>query len=170
LIFDTSPLIFLAKSNWLGRVLQVERAYTTIFTVDEIKEPLRLGISLEEVRAKDIERVLKAVEEGEIVVREVDEEEVKALAERWRRGRGEVATYLLQKTCEECGVIVLANERAEAKLREEGANVIDLVDLGYVLVDRGAIKVEETIDFLLAIQRAGYRTRRVSRLISRLRP
>jgi len=167
MIFDTSPLIFLAKSNWFERVLRVEKAYTTAFTVAEVKEPLRLEVSLEEVKGADIQRILKAVKKGKIVVKDVDEGEVKTLAERWRRGKGEVAAYLLQKRCSEYGVIVLANERAEAKLREEKANVIDLADLGYILVDKGVIKPEEVVDFIGAIQEAGYRTRRVSRMLSR---
>jgi len=170
MIFDTSPLIFLAKSNWLKRVLGVEKTYTTVFTMAEVEEPLRLGVSLEEIKGADVQRILKAVKERKIVVKDVDEGEVKILAGRWRRGKGEVAAYLLQKRCSGCGVIVLANERAEAKLREEKANVIDLIDLGYLLVNKGVIKPEEVVDFIIAIQKAGYRTRRVSRMLSRLQP
>jgi len=59
-------------------------------------------------------------------------------------------------------LLIVADRKAERKLKSIGINVIDIVDVGFEAATKGVINIK---DFAKAISKAGYRTERVEQIL-----
>ena len=155
-IVNASPLIFLAKAELLEvlRVLFVT-VYTTKEIMKEVERPLKLGIEAPEVLT------IKAANWINVVELEAEEKEkAKKLADRLGIALGEAeAAVLYQRGFD---LLIVADRKAERKLKGIGINVVDLINVGFEAATKGVIGIK---DFANAIWKAGYRTERVEGIL-----
>jgi len=155
-IVNASPLIFLAKSGLLDIIKQLfTEVYTTQGIMDEVEKPLKFGVEALEVS------VIKAVNWINVVkLKAKEKQDAKKLAAHLGIALGEAeAAVLYQRGFD---LLIVADRKAERKLREIGLNVTDLVTVGFKAATKGLIDIK---DFANAIWKAGYRTERVERIL-----
>ena len=155
-IVNASPLIFLAKAG----LLEILKAlFTTVYTTDEImkevEKPLKLGIEAPEALTIKAANWINVVE-----LKAEEKEETRTLADRLGIALGEAeAAMLYQRGFD---LLIVADRKAERKLKGVGINVVDLINVGFEAATKGVIDIK---DFANAIWKAGYRTERVERIL-----
>lgn len=149
---NAAPLIFLAKAGLLDLL---EKLYGTVTTtrgvMDEIERPLKMGLP-----AREIPRITGAKWLQVVELPPKEAEAAKALAGSLNVSLGEAEVGVLSRRGFD--VLVVADRRAQRKLREEGVPAIDLLDAGYEAALAGLIEIQE---FAKRIWDVGYRTERV---------
>ena len=119
-IVNASPLIFLAKAGLL-EILKVlfTNAYTTREIMKEVERPLKLGIEAPEVSMIKATNWINVIE-----LKAEEKEETRKLADRLGIALGEAgAATLYQRGFD---LLIVADRKAERKLRDIGINVVDL--------------------------------------------
>lgn len=149
---NAAPLIFLAKAGLLD---VLGRLYGTVTTtrgvMDEIEKPLKMGLPAREIPLITRAKWLRVVE-----LQPKEEEAAEALARKLGVSLGEAEVGVLCR--KGFDVLVVADRRAQRKLREEGVPAIDLLDAGYEAALAGLVEIQE---FAQKLWDAGYRTERV---------
>lgn len=155
-IVNASPLIFLAKAGLLEvlRVLFVT-IHTTKEIMEEVERPLKLGIEALEVLTIKAANWINVVE-----LEAAEKEDAKKLADRLGIALAEAeAAVLYQRGFD---LVIVADRKAERKLKSIGINVVDLINVGFEAATKGVINIK---DFANAIWKAGYRTERVEGIL-----
>jgi len=154
---NTSPLIFLAKAELLYILKELfGTTYTTKSVMDEIKRPLQLGYEAPEIKAIEKLKWIKVIELNG------DEKRLaEKIAQELKLSKGEVEVAILYKKMK-LGLMILADRFAEKRLKSIGINTEDIIDIGFEAARRGLIDIR---DFLQKIWYAGYKTKRLRRIL-----
>lgn len=156
-VINASPQIFLAKAGMLHVLKDLyDEVHTTKGIAEEIERPLKQGLQAPEVKA--IKNAKWIVSKGLL---EEENEKAEKLAQMLRIGRGEAEAAILYKRGYD--LVIVADRRAERKLKSERINAIDVVDVGFDAASKEIVKLK---DFAKSIWEAGYRTERVEKLLS----
>ena len=125
--------------------------------MDEVEKPLRLGIV-----SPEISSIMKADWIRVVKLKWKDELTARNLSARLGIARGEAGVAVLYQELK-ADLLIVADRRAERKLRAIGINVMDVLDIGFEAARKGLIDIKE---FAKALWIAGYRTERVERVLS----
>lgn len=156
-VINASPQIFLAKAGMLHILKDLyDEVHTTKGIVEEIERPLKLGLQAPEAIAIKNAKWIVSKE-----LSEEEKEKTEKLAQKLRIGRGEAEAAVLYERGYD--LVIVADRRAERKLKGERINAIDLVDVGFDAASKEIVKLK---DFANSIWKAGYRTERVEKLLS----
>jgi len=145
---DAAVLIFLAKASLLE---VLKKLYRRVYISDEVLREVLQGVTSEK------EAIVEKVGDWIIEVKvNKSEEELERASRPLGLDAGEYSLALIYKSGD---VIILANGRAERKIRENfGSLVKDILEIGYEASSAGIVDIKQ---FTQAIYRVGYRTRRV---------
>lgn len=158
-IVDTSPIIFSAKATLINLLKRMYKyLYVTPVILKEIKKPIELGYDAPEVELIEKTGILKI---SDITAK--DMMEAKKLAIKHNIGSGEADATMLFKSGGYNAVIV-ADRKAEKKLREVGVNAVDIVNIGREASEKKLINVRT---FAQKLYDAHYRTEAVKELLGR---
>lgn len=149
---DAAVLIFLAKANLLE---VLKKLYGRVYISDEVLREVLRGVTPEK------EAIVKRVGTWIIEVKtNKSEEELEGESKPLGLDPGEYSLALIYKTDD---VIILANGRAERKIKENFRCLVkDILEVGREASSASIINMKQ---FAEAIYRAGYRTRRVRRIL-----
>jgi predicted nucleic acid-binding protein len=125
----------------------------------EIEKPIKMGYKASEV---DLIELAKIIETEELSAKEIVE--AKKISKKHNIGTGEAEAAILFKRGNFDAVIV-ADIRAERKLRELKVNALDLVDVSFVVAKRGIMNPREFAKKLY--EKAHYRTQRIRDILGR---
>jgi len=160
LIADASPLIFLAKAGLLDALKGTfKKVYLTDYILKEIEKPIEMGFEAPEVRllhSKNIMCIEKFTAKDIL--------DAKKLSKELNIGIGEAEAAILFKRDGFTAVLV-ADRRAQRKLKEIGVNTIDLIDLAFEVAKRGIMNPRQ---FALKLwDQAHFRSERVKDILGR---
>lgn len=156
-IINASPQIFLARAGLLNILKELYgKVYTTTGILKEIEKPIELGISATEVQVIRDAKWIEAIE-----LTEEEKNEAKKLTKKLNIGKGEAEAGVLYKRGYD--LIIVADRRAERKLKGQKINVIDIVDVGFETASKEVVDLK---NFAKAVWRAGYKTERIERILS----
>lgn len=159
-VFDASPLIFIAKADMLGLVERVYRkVYLSSYILAEIRRPLELGYSAPEIDKIEKAKIVKIVD---ISVKEIME--AKKIANDNNIGMGEAQAIVLFKSGMYENVVV-ADIRAQRKMKALKVDALDLVDLGFLVAKRGFMNPRQFAKNLY--EKAHYRTQRIRDILGK---
>ena len=160
IICDASPLIFIAKADLLPTFKKVYgKVFITAFVMKEIMRPLELKFDAPEID-KITKSKISCIEN--LLPKEIIE--AKKIAAANGVGKGEAESAVLFKRGGYDTVIV-ADVRAQRKLREMGVYAVDLVDVGFYLAKRNIMNPR--VFALRLYETAHYRSQRVRDLLGR---
>jgi len=146
-LVDAAVLIFLAKAKLL-EVLR--KLYGRVYVSDEVLREVLRGVTEREAIVEKL---------GDWIIEiKVDKRGEELEVESGRLGL-DPGEYSLTLICRKGDAIILANGRAERKIRENfGCLIKDILEVGREASLAGIVDLKV---FAEAIYRAGYRTRRV---------
>jgi len=159
-IVDAAPLIFMAKADLLGALKRLyKKVFVTTYIMVEVERPIKMGYKAPEV---DLIKSAEIVEIKDLTAKEIVE--VKKISKEYNIGTGEAeATVLFKRGSFD--VVIVADIRAQRKLRELRVNALDLVDVGFVVAKRGIMNPREFAKRLY--EKAHYRTQRIRDILGR---
>lgn len=132
-IFDASPLIFMAKADMLSLIKKMyKKVFLSSYIMSEIEKPIELGYrapEVDEIKKSDVVNIL------EISVKEVMQ------------------------------AVIVADARAQRKMKELKVAALDLVDFSFLVAKRGFMNPREFAKRLY--DRAHYRTQRIRDILGK---
>lgn len=160
LIVDASPLIFLAKAGLIDALKRAfKRVYLTPYILTEIEKPIKMGFEAPEVELIKSKNI--------IFIEEISAKEItdaKKLAAKLNVGIGESEAAMLFKRGHFIAVLV-ADRRAQRKMKEIGVNTMDLIDLAFEVAEKGIMNPRQ---FALKLwDHAHFRSERVKNILGR---
>jgi len=160
LIADASPLIFLAKGGLLNALEKVcKKVYVTKWIMIEIEKPIEMKIKAPEIEMIKSRKIL--------CVEPLDAKEVmnaKKLAEKLNIGMGEAEAAILFKRGHYDSILV-ADDRAQKKMKEIGISTIDPIDLAFAVAETHFMNPRQ---FALKLwNQAHFRSERVRNLLGK---
>jgi len=157
-IMDTSPLIFIAKAgliNFLKRCYR--KVYVTRSVIREFEAPRLAGFKAPEI---DVIKNSGILAKADLTAKQI--QLAKKLSKSKNIGIGEAESGILFKSGGYENVIV-ADERARRKLKEEGIEAVDLVDFGYVVAQKRWMNIRVFAQKLY--EKGHYRTQRIRNIL-----
>ncbi len=159
-IIDASPLIFVAKADILGVLKKMYKKVTlTKLIMNEIQKPLELGYKAPEV---DLIKSFNVIEIEELTAKEIVEAQKISVRNNIGSGESEAAVLFKRGGFD---LVIVADIRAQRKLRELDVNVLDLVDVGFEAARRGIMNPREFAKRLY--EKGHYRTQRIKDILGR---
>ncbi len=161
-ILDASPLIFIAKAGLIRELRKLSKEFfITDFVKKEIDWPKTHGIKAPELKAIYSLKRLKIVR-----LNAKEMQKVNKLRNKYKNlGIGELQSAVLWKRGG-FDVVIVADSRAEKKLREMNVRVMDVVDVGFELARKGLNPIKFAKDLW---EKAHYRTERIKEILHRHR-
>jgi len=160
IIADASPLIFLAKAGLIDILKRTfKQVYLTPYILKEIEKPIEMGYDAPEVKLLKSKNIMSI---EKITAKEVID--AKKLSKKLNIGIGESeAAILFKRGC--FTAVLVADRRAQRKLKEIGVNTIDLIDLAFEVAKKDIINPRQ---FALKLwNQAHYRSERVKNILGR---
>jgi len=161
-ILDASPLIFLAKAGLIKELQKLSKEFfITEYVKKEIDWPKEHGI-----KAQEIENIynLKNLRVVKLTAKEM--QKVNKLREKYKGlGIGELQSAVLWQRGD-FDMVIVADVRAEKKLKEMGIKTIDIVDVGFILARKGLNPLKFARDLW---EKAHYKTERIKEILHRYR-
>lgn len=159
-IVDASPLIFVAKADMLGILKKMYKKVTlTKLIMNEIQKPLELGYKASEI---DLIKSSNIIEVENLTAKEIVE--AQKISKFHNIGSGESEAAILFKRGG-FDLVIVADIRAQRKLRELEVNVLDLVDVGFEAAKRSIMNPREFAKRLY--EKGHYRTQRIKDILGR---
>lgn len=160
LITDASPLIFLAKAGLIDALKRTfKKVYLTPYIWTEIEKPIKMGFPAPEVETIKSKNIISI---EEINAKEITD--AKKLSTKLNIGIGESEAAILFKRGHFTAVLV-ADRRAQRKMKEIGVNTMDLIDLAFEVAERGIMNPRQ---FALKLwYQAHFRSERVKNILGR---
>ncbi len=160
IILDASPTIFIGKAGLIKEFRKLGRNfYVTTHIMSEINYPIVHGI-----KAPEVDALMNA---KFLTVKDLDAKEIlkaKEIAKNNNIGLGEAEAGVLWKRGG-FDVVIVADVRALRMLRNLRVKAIDVVDVGFILAEKGVIN---PMDFCRKLyDKAHYRTARIREILGR---
>jgi len=159
-IVDASPLIFIAKAGMIDVLKKVYRAvYITDLINNEIEKPIKMGFKAPEVEKIKSSHILRI---EKLTAKEIVKAEKIAQEKNIGKGESEAAILFLKGGFEN---VIVADIKAQKKLKELNVSTLDLVDFGFIAAKRGIMNPRK---FALNLwEKAHYRSERIRNILGK---